>query len=147
MRELILRIPTIALALTAGPVLVARADADIAARSRLLNAPNVLIAGAIPREAIDELNEIAVDFEQPIEARLVKMEVVDQLGVDHALGAPIVRADRRRISVRVGRMVPGVFTINWGTVDAEGKHLEGTYTFTFEAEKVLSGRKMRRIVN
>src|SRR5271157_4356226 len=94
MRELILLFPTIALALAAARVPVARADADIAVRSRLLNDRSLLIAGAIRREAIDELNEIAVDFEQPIEARLVKMEVVDQLGVDHALGAPIVRADR-----------------------------------------------------
>ena len=83
------------------------ADQNMAAQWRPLNAQKVLIVDSFRPEAISELYEVAVDFNDPIEARLIKMKVVDRFGVDHVLGAPIVRADRRRISVRVGSMVPG----------------------------------------
>jgi methionine-rich copper-binding protein CopC len=135
--ELLLPTLTIALALTAGPAFVARGSHDLTRQSQAPNASNVLMVDSVQSDSAELPNEIAVDFDAPIEARLVKIEVVDQMGVDHAVGAPFVRADHRRISVRVDHMGPGTFTVNWGIVDAEGKRTEGAHSFTFEAQRIL----------
>lgn len=100
-------------------------------------APNTVPRDSARPDTSESPNEIAVDFDEPVHARLVKLEVIDQAGVDHAIGALIIRADHKRTSVRVGRMGPGIFTVNWSTVDGDGKRLDGTSTFSFEADRIL----------
>lgn len=89
-------------------------------------------------------HEIAVDFDQPLNLLLVRMQVVDQAGIDHSVGRPIVRTDRRRISVEVDRMHPGVFTVQWSVVELGGKRTEGSYTFELRTEEILCGSNRPR---
>ncbi len=135
-RKLLLATLLIGIALMASPDLIVTPRRGLA-EPRSSDGPSAVRDETVRPDTSESPNEIAVDFDEPIHVRLVKLEVIDQAGVDHAIGAPIIRGDHRRISVRVGRMGPGIFTVNWGTVDAEGKRLEGTYTFSFEADRIL----------
>ena len=91
-------------------------------------------------------NEIAVDFDRPMDFLLVKIHVIDQAGVDHSISRPIIRSDHRRISVEVGGMRPGIFTVQWGIVEFGGQRTEGTYTFELRTEEILSGAVGRRTI-
>ena len=93
----------------------------------------------VPVDDAERPNEIAVDFDKPMDLLLVRMQVIDQAGVDHCVNRPIIRTDHRRISVEVGGMRPGIFTVQWGIVEVGGKRTEGSYTFEFQTAEILSG--------
>jgi methionine-rich copper-binding protein CopC len=131
----------LAVAPIARPVWASPAPHSIAVQT-----PGVSIVDGIGRSGTEPPNEIAVDFDHPIDIKLVKLEVVDERGVDHSLGAPMIRADHKRISVRVAHMGPGIFSVRWGVVDTAGERIEGAYTFTFEDDRILGKTAESRLV-
>ena len=55
------------------------------------------------------------------------------------LRLPDFQAAHKRISLAVADMRPGIFTVQWAIVEVGGKRSEGTYTFEFRADEILSG--------
>jgi len=90
-------------------------------------------AAALSVDAVasDRPVEIALDFAEPLDNQFVKVQVLDDKGVDHVKGLPTVSADRKRLSVPVVGLRPGVFLVQWGVIDGQGRLSKGTFTFEF----------------
>ena len=97
------------------------------------------LAAIMPDATVsDPPSEVAVDFEDPLDSRLIKLEVLDDQGSDHAIGPPMISLDRRRLSVRVHDLKPGAFLVQWGVVDHAGKLSTGMYRFFVTRPDTLS---------
>ncbi len=83
-------------------------------------------------------SEIAVDFADPLDVVFVKLQVLDASGQDHAISPPLIRADRKRVSVRVDTLEPGAFTVQWGVIDSRGHLSKGTYSFRVKGSDNLT---------
>ena len=98
-----------------------------------------LVAASSDATVTDPPTEVAVDFENPLDAQFVKLEVLDENGGEHAIGPPMVSADRRRLSVRVEGLKPGIFLVQWGVVDHHGNLSKGAFTFNVRRPDTLAG--------
>ncbi len=96
-------------------------------------------AAVVPDTFLDDIpKEIAVDFDDPLDLQFVKLQVLDDKGDDHAVGPPMISVDRRRLSVRVEGLKPGVFVVKWGVIDHHGKVIQGSFTFALKRPKTLA---------
>jgi copper resistance protein C len=75
-------------------------------------------------------SEVAIKFDAPIEKLFAKLEVAGADGTNAAVGAPQVSDDGRQLSVRVGALKPGDYTVKWAVVCIDTHHTEGSYTFS-----------------
>jgi copper resistance protein C len=75
-------------------------------------------------------SEVVIDFDAPIEKLFAKLEVTGTDGQNLAAGAPQVSDDGRQLSVKVGALKPGDYTVKWAVVCIDTHHTEGSYTFT-----------------
>jgi methionine-rich copper-binding protein CopC len=75
-------------------------------------------------------SEVVIDFDAPIEKLFAKLEVTGADGQNLAAGAPQVSDDGNRMSVKVGALKPGDYTVKWAVVGIDTHHTEGSYTFT-----------------
>jgi copper resistance protein C len=75
-------------------------------------------------------SEVVIDFDAPIEKLFAKLEVTGTDGQNLAAGAPKVSDDGRQLSVKVGALKPGDYTVKWAVVGIDTHHTEGSYTFT-----------------
>jgi methionine-rich copper-binding protein CopC len=75
-------------------------------------------------------SEVVIDFDAPIEKLFAKLEVTGTDGQNLAAGAPHVSDDGRQLSVKVGALKPGDYTVKWAVVCIDTHHTEGSYTFT-----------------
>jgi methionine-rich copper-binding protein CopC len=73
---------------------------------------------------------VAIDFDAPIEKLFAKLEVTGADGKNEAGGDAQVSDDGRRLSVKVGALKPGDYTVKWAVVCIDTHHTEGSYTFT-----------------
>ena len=71
-----------------------------------------------------------IDFDAPIEKLFAKLEVTGADGKNEAVGAPQVSDDGRQLSVKVGALKPGDYTVKWAVVCIDTHHTEGSYTFS-----------------
>lgn len=74
--------------------------------------------------------EVAITFDNPIEALFATLAVVDGSGHEQADGPPTAGPDHRRLSVRLKRLMPGEYSVKWSVVAVDGHHTEGSYTFS-----------------
>jgi len=74
--------------------------------------------------------EIVIDFDAPIEKLFAKLEVDGADGANEALGAPQISDNGIRMSVKVGALKPGDYTVKWAVVGIDTHHTNGSYTFT-----------------
>ena len=74
--------------------------------------------------------EVTINFDAPIEKLFAKLEVTGADGKNEAAGAPQVSDDGRRLSVKVGALKPGDYTVKWAVVCIDTHHTEGSYTFS-----------------
>jgi methionine-rich copper-binding protein CopC len=74
--------------------------------------------------------EVVIKFDAPIEKLFAKLEVTGADGQNLAAGAPQVSDDGIRMSVKVGALKPGDYTVKWAVVGIDTHHTEGSYTFT-----------------
>lgn len=90
-------------------------------------------------ETVDEPpTEIAVDFAEPLDIVFLRLQVLDADGRDHAIGPPVIRADRKRLSVKVDALKPGAFTVEWGVVDSQGHLSKGAFSFSVSGVRTLT---------
>jgi copper resistance protein C len=75
-------------------------------------------------------SEVIINFDAPIEKLFAKLEVVGTDGKNDADGAPQVSNDGRRLSVKLGALKPGDYTVKWTVVCIDTHHTEGSYTFS-----------------
>jgi copper resistance protein C len=74
--------------------------------------------------------EVTINFDAPIEKLFAKLEVTGADGKNEAAAAPQVSDDGRRLSVKVGALKPGDYTVKWAVVGIDTHHTEGSYTFS-----------------
>jgi len=75
-------------------------------------------------------SEVVIAFDAPIEKLFAKLEVMSADGSNEALGSPQVSDDGIRLSVKVGALKPGDYTVKWAVVCIDTHHTNGSYTFT-----------------
>jgi copper resistance protein C len=75
-------------------------------------------------------SEVVIDFDAPIEKLFAKLEVTGADGQNLTAGAPQVSDDGIRMSVKLGALKPGDYTVKWAVVGIDTHHTEGSYTFT-----------------
>ena len=75
-------------------------------------------------------SEVVIDFDAPIEKLFAKLEVTGTDGQNLAAGAPQVSDDGRQLSIKVGALKPGDYTVKWAVVCIDTHHTEGSYTFS-----------------
>ena len=74
--------------------------------------------------------EVTINFDAPIEKLFAKLEVTGTDGKNDAVGAPQVSDDGIRLSVKLGALKPGDYTVKWAVVCIDTHHTQGSYTFT-----------------
>jgi len=77
--------------------------------------------------------EVTINFDAPIEKLFAKLEVTDADGRNEAAGAPQISDDGRHMSVKVGSLKPGDYTVKWAVVGIDTHHTEGSYTFSISS--------------
>jgi methionine-rich copper-binding protein CopC len=75
-------------------------------------------------------SEVIINFDAPIEKLFAKLEVIGADGKNDANGAAQVSDDGRRLSVKLGALKPGDYTVKWTVVCIDTHHTEGSYTFS-----------------
>ena len=65
-----------------------------------------------------------------VEKLFAKLEVTGADGQNLAAGGPQVSDDGVRMSVKVGALKPGDYTVKWAVVGVDTHHTEGSYTFS-----------------
>lgn len=73
---------------------------------------------------------ITIKYDAPIEKLFAKLEVLDAAGKNQATGAPEVAPDGVTLSVKIGALKPGEYTVKWSVVGIDTHHTEGSYQFT-----------------
>jgi methionine-rich copper-binding protein CopC len=75
-------------------------------------------------------SEVTIKFDAPIEKLFAKLEVTGAEGQNLAVGAPQVSDDGIQLSVKLGALKPGDYTVKWAVVCLDTHHTNGSYTFS-----------------
>ncbi|MFJ1260518.1 copper homeostasis periplasmic binding protein CopC [Cupriavidus sp. CuC1] len=77
--------------------------------------------------------EVRLDFSEPLEAALSKIEVTDGAGKQVTANKAAVDATApRTLRVQLGKLTPGNYTVDWNVVSTDGHRAKGSYRFTVE---------------
>jgi methionine-rich copper-binding protein CopC len=75
--------------------------------------------------------DVAIDFDDELEPAFSSITVADAHGNAVAAAKAVVDAsNRKRMSVVLNPLAPGVYTVSWVAVAADGHRTQGHYTFT-----------------
>jgi len=74
-------------------------------------------------------SEVAIEFDSPVRALSVKLQVLDSTGVDETAGATVVSKDRHCVSAPLKLLKPGEFTVKWKVMAQDGHGSEGSFSF------------------
>ena len=75
-------------------------------------------------------SEVTIKFDAPIEKAFAKLEVLGADGKPETIGQPQVDPSALSLSVKVGALKPGDYTVKWGVVCIDSHHTQGSYVFT-----------------
>lgn len=75
-------------------------------------------------------SDVKITYDAPIEKLFAKLEVLNADGQSEAAGEPEVGADGLTLSVKVGALKPGGYTVKWSVLCIDTHHTEGSYQFT-----------------
>lgn len=76
-------------------------------------------------------HDVAIDFDNTIEPAFSSITVTDAHGKDVTSGKSAVDASNaKHMSVGVNPLTPGVYTVAWVAVAADGHRTQGHYAFT-----------------
>ncbi len=73
---------------------------------------------------------VTIRYNAPIEKVFAKLQVVDASGINVATGAPQVSADGLTLSIELGVLAPGDYTVKWSVVGIDTHRTQGSYQFT-----------------
>ena len=104
----------------------------------VLSSPTVASAHSFPEQETPSAgqsvasppSEVKIKFDAPIEKLFAKLEVTGADGKNQAVGAPVVSDGGKRLSVKVGALKPGEYSVKWSVVCIDTHHSQGSYTFT-----------------
>ena len=86
-------------------------------------------AGAIVPAGAPE--DVAIDFDDLLEPAFSSIVVADGKGEVVTKGKSMVDpANRKRMSVALNALIPGVYAVAWTAVATDGHRTQGHYTFT-----------------
>lgn len=75
--------------------------------------------------------DVAIDFDDGLEPAFSSITVTDAQGKAVTNGKAVVDAsNRKHMSVGLNPLSPGVYTVAWAAVAADGHRTQGHYTFT-----------------
>ncbi|WP_027820613.1 copper resistance CopC family protein [Paraburkholderia bannensis] len=78
-----------------------------------------------------KLNAVVIDFDDALEPAFSSITVTDAQGKAVTNGKSEVEpSNSKRISVGVSSLTPGVYTVAWVAVAADGHRTQGHYRFT-----------------
>lgn len=76
-------------------------------------------------------NEVVIDVDDSLEPAFSSIDVTDAQGKSVIRGKSAVdAANRKRMSVALGALSPGKYTVAWVAVAADGHRTQGRYAFT-----------------
>ena len=79
-------------------------------------------------------DQVSIKYDAPIEKLFASLEVLNSTGQNMAGGQPEVSPDGWKLSVRVNKLVPGEYTVQWRVVCIDTHHTQGSYSFTVERQ-------------
>lgn len=71
---------------------------------------------------------VTITFEGRL-ARVVRVQVVDAKGTDHAVSARLDPRNAAKVVVRTAKPVPGAYTVRWKVVSEDGHAEAGAFRF------------------
>jgi copper resistance protein C len=75
--------------------------------------------------------DVAIDFDDALEPAFSAITVTDAQGKAVTSGKAVVDAsNKKHMSVGLNALTPGVYTVAWTAVAADGHRTQGHYTFT-----------------
>lgn len=75
--------------------------------------------------------EVVIDFDDRLEPAFSTIAVTDSHGKAITDGKAVVdAANKKRMSVALSELAPGVYTVAWTAVSTDGHRTQGHYTFT-----------------
>jgi methionine-rich copper-binding protein CopC len=74
--------------------------------------------------------DVTIRYDAPIEKLFAKLEVLNAEGKSEVAGEPEVGPDGLTLSVKVGALQPGEYTVKWSVLCIDTHHTEGSYQFT-----------------
>ena len=73
---------------------------------------------------------VSIRYDAPIEKLFAKIEVLDANGKNEVVGEPEIGPDGVTLSVKVGALEPGEYTVKWSVIGIDTHHTQGSYQFT-----------------
>lgn len=75
--------------------------------------------------------DVAIDFDDALEPAFSSIAVTDAQGKTVTSGKAVVDdSNKKHMSVGLNTLTPGVYTVAWVAVAADGHRTQGHYTFT-----------------
>lgn len=75
--------------------------------------------------------DVVIDFDDRLEPAFSSIAVTDSRGKSITAGKALVdAANKKRMSVALGELTRGVYTVAWVAVSADGHRTQGRYSFT-----------------
>ncbi len=74
--------------------------------------------------------QVVIHYDNRIEPVFAKLAVADSKGDSVTAGAPVVSTDRLSLSVKLGKLSSGAYTVSWAVTAEDGHRTQGSYQFT-----------------
>lgn len=99
--------------------------------------PTIAAAHAYPTDEYPRPNafmsdspaRVAITFDDPIEERFARLQVLNASNVDCVAAVPRVDTDHHMLSAPLKRLAPGTYKVNWSVVAKDGHRTHGSYAF------------------
>ncbi|MGG1944642.1 copper resistance protein CopC [Trinickia sp. NRRL B-1857] len=93
--------------------------------------PKQQTPGAGATVGVGTTQQVSIEFDDALEGAFSSLKVTDAAGRDVTTGASSVDAnDKKHMSVALRALEPGLYTVSWVAVAADGHRTQGHYAFT-----------------
>jgi copper resistance protein C len=78
--------------------------------------------------------DVSIEFDDGLEPAFSSIAVTDSMGKSATRGKSVVDAsDKKHMSVALNVLTPGIYTVSWVAVAADGHRTQGHYAFTVKS--------------
>lgn len=74
--------------------------------------------------------QVIIKYDAPVERLFAKLQVLGADGKNDAAGSPEVGSDGLTLSVKLGALKPGEYTVKWSVICIDSHRTQGSYIFT-----------------